>query len=334
MKFKPNEEYDELLERYYQEMKPVFINYPKDNKIKNSATYNEIRKWKPAEKTPLVKYLIQVIDREHNPNKHAANTHITFVNNLLFKSLIKSTLGVTEGDLKEILTSLNKAKNHDLSDWPITHAVNQIGKYADKNGMSGSLKAFIEKMLQWDDLSGNRGGWKNGSLLKSNEKLQAILFKHSNADVVAPEFKLSTYDMLGIFVNKKIDALGIEIGQYWHQLFELASKKAEASKPTKKYLKEADEIIKHIGEDIYYEHCKQFFKHLTKMDNTSYFIDHVNSLVVKGLVWTMINHDDDDMLNILADMAERCLKKDPESKPASLKIGNSCILVIQSHAEK
>ncbi len=344
MKFKPNEQYDDLLNTFYQEMKPVKVNYPKENTLGKSAIYETIKKWKPADKTPLLKYLIQVIDSKHK-QKGDNRSEITFIYQLLMTTLFKSTLGFTESSLKELLTLLNESRevNMHLGEWPITHAVNHISKFTKKNGLSEDLKSFLEEMITWEDLTNDRGWFQNGSLQKSREKLDAILFEHGGSGLVAPEFKLSTNDKLGTRVNKKIDALGIEKAQYWHQLFDLAYKNAESSKPTKKYLKESTGVIQNIGEKMYYDYMKQFFDHIINMKNSvdendlyepNFLIDHFNSVVIKGLIWTVIDYDKNGILDTLAALAERCFKKDPGPKPASLNIGNACVLVIKTHAEE
>ncbi len=353
MIFKPNKQYDDILNTLYLEMGHVYVNYRQDNKLSKSAIYGSIKKWKPTDKTPFLKYLIQVIDLKHNPKKHPI-AEISLIYDLLTVSLFKSTLGLTENDLKELLTLLNTSQNsvRHLGEWPITHAVNQITKFVKNDGLSESLKSFLESMLLWNDLSGKDGWFKNTSLSKSREKIDAILFEYDGSNLVSPEYKLSTYDKLGAFVNNKIDALGIEKTQYWHQLFHLAEKNSESPKPTKKYLKESAVIIQNIGEDMYYNFTKQIFNHMASMKDSMdgfddivnedsddydpedrFFATHDNTSVMKGLVWTMMAYNNIEMLNTLAALAERCFKK-AGIRPASVRLGNACILVIKNHAEE
>jgi len=101
---------------------------------------------------------------------------------------------------------------------------------------------------------------------------------------------------------------------------------SDGSKPTKDWLKQANESIKLIGEDKFFEITQVWLEMALK--KTSVVIPPHSSDLLKGLVWCCILIPGTDVSYLLGNLALACYQKIPNFGARSVKVGNACIYAL------
>ncbi|WP_394749343.1 DUF4132 domain-containing protein [Spongiimicrobium salis] len=315
-------------------------------------SYQAIKAKDNATKRALVFYLIEQVAALHKINykkkiwssndrhryKEAAYTEI-------LSGLLRSNL---EFSIDEIIFILNQFKEADeyhtkrFVDWPIGFTIQQIERLVKKQGLEDSLKLFLEKFLKWPQMSQKRNYW-GSDLEKVRVKIEKLLFETNNTEGRTAPYHLPD-DRLGKLINGAIETLPERQKDAWYALFHLCIK-ANASRPSQKYLKSTSAAIDAIGIAKYKAMVhpwldyviglkeietvvEQVYNNHTYTYSTYEFMHEKTSVFLKGLVWSLCKFHDSKTLNLVGQLAERAFRKIPGVGPAAAAVGNACLYVL------
>ena len=137
-------------------------------------------------------------------------------------------------------------------------------------------------------------------------------------------------------VYKDFEQFSIEQKKNWIELFDHCSD-SSAGKPTKTWLKKAEELVKKIGLKVFRESMESWLplvnkprtappqgSHSYTSDNTHLLVES-NISILKGLAWCCSQFNDKKMARCLRDLAISAFKKIPDKGPRAVRLGNACI---------
>ena len=114
--------------------------------------------------------------------------------------------------------------------------------------------------------------------------------------------------------------------------------RVSGSKPSKKWMKEADSYITTLGQDTYRSALLDWFPRASEPrpqpagpyefhhndPNMVWYLEAANSDILKGLAWTCSREKDPEMARALSVLALTAYKKIPGVGPRAGKVGNAC----------
>jgi hypothetical protein len=123
----------------------------------------------------------------------------------------------------------------------------------------------------------------------------------------------------------------------WFQLL-LHCEKADASKPSQKWLKAANDLIESVGRNDFKGRMQHWFELVAlpcpvhqEPQNPQYdpdpdlLIADANSLILKGLTWCCAGWKDTDVIRAVSRLAQVCFKKVPRFGARCPRVGNACL---------
>lgn len=129
-------------------------------------------------------------------------------------------------------------------------------------------------------------------------------------------------------ILRYLKQLPVEEQQCWKVLFDHALT-ARASKPAKKWMTDAEIIIKDIGEDIFAEKLIEWLLLIEKekIDEQPLY-ESTNSTIIRGLVWCSVLLNPDIIAREIKLFAIYCFRKIKDVGAVSTKVGNACLYVL------
>lgn len=345
--------FEPLIRDLYREAKEHNRYFYGTLKLSDCATYNKIKNNSDEFKIKLILYLPEVIFKEikdtRGVNDWKKIEERRNINNLrihILSALLRTKITFAENHLIGLIDLFKKNTTNyfTFTHWPIGFTITQIEKHIKANGLSDSLRAYLEGALKWSHFDSQRGYW-GSDVQKAKTKLETLLFENSDSKLVAPPYHLNEQDKFGLFVNQKVAAMDEEEAQYWHQFFYHALT-ATGGKPTKKYLTTSRAMVADIGNNkfkAFASECLSFVSQL-KAEETTHthrysdgreytysswtFLEEKNTVILKGMVWSLVQFHDGKTLSLLGDLTERAFKKIPGVGPAAAGLGNAAIYVL------
>lgn len=345
-------DYEKLIQQLYKELKKTNNYFYGSLKMADSANYAQIKQEDNTFKVNLILYLpgqLYEVSRSlrkiDNWNKNREKIEVNQVRENILSALLRTKLTFTDEQLIQLMDSFNRNLDKDFrfSRWPIGFYLTQVQKHIKNQGLSSDFKKYLEELLNSSHFDGRKNYW-GADLQKAKVKLEEILFHESGSDLVSPPYQLSEVDKFGPFVNTKIESIDPSESQFWFQFFHHALT-ATAGKPSKKYLTKSKEIVSSIGGAKFKSLAAEFMSfviglkaeetvHTHRWQGGEYnystwtFLEEKNALILKGMVWAMVQFHDTKSLAILGDLAERTFKKIPGVGPAAAGVGNAAIYVL------
>jgi hypothetical protein len=138
-----------------------------------------------------------------------------------------------------------------------------------------------------------------------------------------------------------LQALPTKQGQAWSNLLRYCQT-AEASKPAKKWLKRAAELIEAVGRPEFKKQVPRWFELVALPrpiheppssrwhPDPDQLITDKNSLILKGLAWCCAGWEDAELSRALSGLAEACFKKVRNLGPRCPRVGNACLYSLSS----
>ncbi|MGB8698142.1 MAG: DUF4132 domain-containing protein, partial [Thermosynechococcaceae cyanobacterium] len=213
-----------------------------------------------------------------------------------------------------------------------------IKQCVKKHGLSQDIKDWLEKYRQGDW----RGSW-NSKKSKLDNKISDILSLDSGTGAQLLKAKLDE-DAFGTQINQFVESLQEPLLSTYCDLFHIL-KEASGGKPSGKYLKSVQVLVKVVGTDNYRSFCKQWLDVLKRIElqeivhsgvydgrEFSYseyrYLSEGNQTFAKGLIWSTLEVFDNEILAALAQYAEKCYRKIPQKGPMAPSVGNACLYVL------
>ncbi|MBL6447057.1 DUF4132 domain-containing protein [Fulvivirga sp. 29W222] len=345
--------FEPMIRDLFQEAKEHNRSFYGSLKLTNCATYDKIKSSSDEFKIKLILSLPEVIIEEvkstrggDNWKKLEERRHINGLRIHILGALLRTKIAFSEDHLIRLMVLFKKNTTNyfTFTQWPIGLAITQIEKHIKANGLSESLRTYLEDVLKWSHFDSQRSYW-GSDVQKAKTKLETILFENSDSKLVAPPYHLNEQDKFGPFVNQKVGAMDEKEAQYWYQFFYHALT-ATGGKPTKKYLTTSKAIVTDIGNHkfkLFATECVNFVAQLKPEETThthryndgreyTYsswtFLEEKNAVILKGMVWSLVQFHDSKTLSLLGDLTDRAFKKIPGVGPAAASVGNAAIYVL------
>ncbi|MFM7602565.1 MAG: DUF4132 domain-containing protein [Pseudanabaena sp.] len=252
-----------------------------------------------------------------------------------------------EHSLEELndLVVLCKTSDESLEYWfPMAFLLKQVERIAQKQGLSADQLNILGK---WQTISIGYSGNKNNEKVKL--KINEILAQAQGKSIgdIAPVL-LDDGDEICKQINQQIAAFEPEKQSGYYQLLALF-KKSTQGKPSGKFHREIEKSRQNIGKEHFTQTLTQWLNDLKKITavverqtqkhtygNQEYEYSYTtceylkdSSLVFgKGLIWSFEPYLDKNILQTLAEFAQKCFQKIPGKGPLAMGLGNACIYVL------
>ena len=307
----------------------------------------EIQSWDNTNKVAFLIYCIKNQSQYYYRNSYIKNSSKLYkqsnVCNVFLCQLLKhkielDTIQATQ--LLECYRIYSKREFALLSSWSVGLLLNQIFRQYEGVPITPELKKSLKELH--NSIFDTKSYHLDKDREKILEKIDDIIFYSENPIGTVKPVKFDGADAFAHCANTVIEKLPQAQREIWYQLIALA-KKANAGKPTAKFLKESASLIDTLGKNHFKKVVHAWFKFVVELkemmvehthtysDNQTYtyqtieFIAGSNTEPIKGIIWMCSQFHDKQTIQLLSNLTERCFKKIPGKGPASIGIGNACI---------
>lgn len=311
--------------------------------VPNYAT--EVVNWDDKRKTALLVYCIAEIGQygksyNHDQRERQENT----IREAYLNHLLRAKLSLDTENLEAIVRAFIRYKRWEWASvlhWPLGLLLNQLTRQFKDQSVPEEIKPSLTILLKAVKESKNEYGSKER--LQFIAKIESLLFEGLAEAKVKPTLFLG-HDSFMQYANPTLLALPNETQKLWFAVMDKALK-AKGSKPTQKYLSESLSLAKAVGTDNFKKMISDWFTFVINHKETSQehtygqgtqrytyttweFLTSINLDHLKGLVWMCANFHDQQTLNLIAKLAERCFKKIPGQGPTAAALGNACLYTL------
>lgn len=350
---------------FYQQYVGPLLKKAKDNqsyyyRLNFSWTQEEIyqalKKEDGATKKAFVAWAVEEIYERSRKVKRKSNWEARDPDRLaigildkLSQLLLQSKLPFTINELQSLFAIYRKAHEKEVKVfyyWPIGWTIKQLEQACQRELMTAKQADFFHYFLQQPIFQNARSSNYGSDLANAKAKLEKILYEvtHQEHDVI-PVY-LDKEDDFGVYMNAKIAALPLEKKSPYYALLALLQQ-TKGAKPTRRFEKRSTALIKEIGKRTYKKWLHEALQYLIDLRafsreqsysyglrtytyaTVTYLYDR-NNQVAKGLVWTLLQVQDNYGLQLVERLAVRAFKKIPGVGAAATAVGNACFYVLAS----
>ena len=309
--------YWEWIEKLAQEKRYSYF-----SKLKDFPFGQQILALSPQEKKSFIFAIFQWLeDKPHEQNAFDYNVRTIVV------ELIQPKFNF---DHDEIVALMKGWERHfapcSYMAWGIDKIIKVIAKYLQKSPVTSELKATAARIA--NHLEGGKRYYYNFTEMR---RLAVKLRKLVNIEVLV----LVRGEAWADAAIEYLQTLDAGERKNWQELLACCAD-TKGSKPTAKWLKQVNPLLKTIGLDEFKE---QLLKWLSLVDkprtqnletypNAELIMDDRNADILKGLVWLCRQQDDLEIARALAKLAISAYRKLPGFGPRCIRLGNACIWVL------
>ncbi len=263
-------------------------------------------------------------------------SHRSEIIKLYFTHLTKMKLALDDEDIKKLCHAffVETIVSPDfLGEWPISWLIKQIEKQWRNKTISTDLRETL--LIIKDKLSGIRNCYHEKERLRLLVKMDNLIYASENSnDKVRPVFFIGNDDFTD-YVNKMMASKDETEKFLWYHLLAIA-RTTSGTKPSKKYLTEANLFIQQLGSDKFLTQLNDWFLFITNLkEKQSPFVDYFDELIstentdaVKGLLWMSSLFNNSTTTYHITELAERCYKKIPGQGAIAVALGNACLYTL------
>lgn len=318
-------------------------------KLNQFESYRSLKKKDNIFKKQLVLYAMYIVQQSKFTSQKPEELCSAIANHnvaeKLRTALLRGSIGDTFEELMDMIDlAITKHPNNVcvLEYWfPLGYVIKQVEKIAKTSGLTSEQQAQLQNLLIIE------GNAKEKVSLKIKEILAQVQGK--SIGEIEPVL-LDDEDEIGKQINAQIATFDHDKQLAYYQFLALL-KKSTQGKPPSKFHPEVTKIIQSIGQEHFIQTIKQWLEDIKKVNlvierhtqtytntvtgqtqNYSYtshkYLQEDNFSFIKGLVWSVEPYSDKDLMQLLAEFAEKCYKKIPGRGPLAMSIGNACIYVL------
>ncbi|WP_300491588.1 DUF4132 domain-containing protein [Flavobacterium sp.] len=341
------EKFDGIIKRTHEEYSATNI-YFYNVKLNTLLIYkDEIVKWTDSDKLELVLYCIDRIKTNATQRWGGANDKKYEENQLRFAyiaQIFRSKLAISTTDLCRVITAIyqdGRKNEFTFQDWYLTYFINQFEKQHKDKPLDPIAKNALELLKQ--EVEKNSASYLAKENAKLVEKIENLLFEQTAENSIKPVLFLGK-DNFESAANAVIASRPEKEKPFWYELIAKAQK-ATGSKPSKKYIDEAKAVITALGTDAFKKTVYELFtivsnlketviEHKQQYGNQEYvyaeieFLSQLNTEALKGFVWMCSIFHDQQTIQAISKMADRCFRKIPQKGQASTAVGNACLYTL------
>lgn len=352
--------YSPLIEAVEQQISKAerFISYSSRLPFKNCPAYETLKNLSGSEKLEAVLYLanrVNALQYQLKPIPYQDNSKVYFIDYNLLDALMRTRIEFPQDfsfwTLFKIFyfQSGPQKDGIDLHIRPFGCLVAHLEKQVKKRGLDESLKKDIQAILEVPAVAKQIGNgaatqYWGPDIGKAVKKLQQLLAANDdNRRDVVPPYLLGN-GKLGTLFSADLSALAQEQQNHWNKLFHHLCT-AKAGKPTKAFLDTAEQLIDGIGAEPFKAMANKWFNAVAGFSvvatshtytshgrehqyNTYSYIEAHNVDLLKGLLWSMGRFRDEQTLQGIALLTEKCFQKIPGQGPAAAGVGNAGIYTL------
>jgi hypothetical protein len=300
----------------------------------------------PAGQVPLVRGLAALVCacRQHQELETAA-----YLRKQL-STLLQGSPDLNEADILLLFDTIGLHGNTlNLSDLQayqmfdyVRSVLAQVSRLPKANGVSAALTDRLYQLVAASD-GLTSGGYYTDELLKLRAKALATLSQYSPNGL--PVVRFDSGDAFGRNLNEFAAGLQPSVTQTLSWLLLLtALSSASGGRPAPKLEKELSLHIAAIGPTAVREQGRAWLELLAYLPLEGFptirqpsprpednYLLISNIVAAKGLVWALAPLADAPMLQQLADLAIRCLRKLPGHGPLAMSLGNAALLALSQN---
>jgi hypothetical protein len=269
----------------------------------------------------------------------------------LIAAILRKELPFTEGDLCQLVSTITQiSKTGWWSAVSPAGIMKAVEKHTKTHGLSESLRATLERLTEILDTQ--REYAENRKLLQRvHDLLNSSVDADTAEDVSAGGLALRRRHYCLGDDEAWTKALSATLAQlqpparaHWETLLRHCAL-AKTSKPSGKWLKQAQEVLTTIGIQAFasvlgpvladigkpgIERSQTIYGQTFLLDPTQ--VHDAHSDLLRGLVWCTSLADEDRLTSQVGDAAEICFKKIPNVGPRAPKIGNACLWALANQS--
>jgi len=202
--------------------------------------------------------------------------------------------------------------------------ISVVEHFSQDNSLNQKVKDKLSKIE-----SIMMSGWMDQSERKLLNRIKALINESKGLSLAEGEPWADA-------ANNYLTSLEPALSEKWQTLLQLCFS-ATGSKPTNKWLKQANILITDIDTKLFYAKCLEWFLLVDKPRtipletlwvDTDLNFDEANLDVLKGLVWCCAIKEDANHARTLTKLALTCFKKIPGVGPRAARVGNACIAAL------
>ncbi|MBE99158.1 DUF4132 domain-containing protein [Flavobacterium coralii] len=340
------ENFDNILQKTREEFL-LTSSYFYDPSINKLSVYVDIvGKWENSKKIDFAVYCIEKICSNATERWDSPHNRIYEENQLRFaylKQIFRSKLTIKGSDLKRIIVAIYNGTNKNkfnFQDWSLAFLLNQFSKQQKEHSVDQEAREALTVLKK--HLESTASSYFEKEKTKLLEKIEDLLFEKEEGNIRSVLF-LGEDDFTPL-ANSIIEALQDRERFLWYELIAKAQK-ATGAKPSKKYITEAKAVITDLGTDKFKKTVHELFTTLINLKETvtehrhnysgaeyvyieAMFLSSLNTEALKGLVWMCSLFYDQQTIQTISKLADRCFKKIPQKGPSAPGVGNACLYTL------
>ena len=263
------------------------------------------------------------IDNSTNSRNMALWRYLCFIE--LARKLLRSELSASRSYLEELLLSIvsdfepgemNIQFNSMLTWIPDDELFPKLEELYNGHDLPEFIRQALEKIriVQFHLI---RVGYEQSE--KSSDPILISINK-----ILSGEYEYIFYggEAWADAAREDIAKMPQDVRENWIELL-LHARNSDATKPSKKWLTQAEQAIAKIGREQFKQRVLSWFPLAQKQTFTSLL--ELNSATLKGLVWCCSLFDGTDMSVAIGDLALTAYKKIPGIGARAMKVGNACV---------
>ncbi len=330
-----------LLDAFRQEIDEQSRGYYRSFDIKSSPSFQKILEFSRAQQVPVVLEAIARLSefmRKRASQKNGDDTAIS-ASHLpgfrdLISALLRKNLPFQIEDMDRLLQLVSDGRSFYLRQLSLASLLRIVENFCRERGVPDCLRAHLEGLR--DEF---RAQPDDAELHNAVKRLDQLL---APVAIAVPHFILTTDEAWTRYLSGRIDVLEPPIKAAWHALL-LHCNSAEESKPSRKWLQQADALVQKIGATTFaailsgvlaqigqpgVQQVKEFCGYQFPQDPT--LIHNKHSDLLRGLIWCASLVGDDSLTAAVGEAAAACFKKIPGVGPRAPKIGNACLSALSA----
>ncbi len=243
----------------------------------------------------------------------------------LLERLLRRKLPLIEADWLDFASLMNLAAQQErLSYLTKGFTLHALEKHIEEQGMSPNLQNQLKEVMRYSELdqdpTSDRTMWERIKKMLATEKSPAAIEPgEAWADT-------ALQDLQSMILDERV---------VWAEILHHAWS-ANGSKPSKKWLKEAERLVGQCGKQVFTDKLGKWLPLMSQprtqpkgrqaweKDPTGMFSNNT-AQILRGLIWMGATIDDPTVCRMLGDTAEICFKKIRDVGPRCPKVGNACL---------
>ncbi|NBA84815.1 DUF4132 domain-containing protein [Emticicia sp. CRIBPO] len=323
--------YDDIVKLSVEELKRLHNNFDSNVKCLDYYT-NIVLQFSDKKKIDFAAYCInQIYLHDTKEDFHTNGVRLDYATKIL-NSRIRFEGEDLKGIFQTIFLLSERELRASLHVWDFSCILKEIELQRQGSGLSQSMREAL-LYLKTQAIAVKENKYSDYIIVEIVEKVDKLLFDSAEAYETRSVLFIGQDDF-SVFANNLIGERLSEERLLWYKLVEIAQK-VKGSKPSNKFNQETLVLARNIGMVSFKEMLLQWFYFLLNLKEKEivrsqdvYYVHSLNVDPIRGFIWMSVHFNDDDSIQLLCRLAEKCCKTIPYKGPLAPSIGNACIFAL------